>query len=466
MPPQTNDFQQLVHLIQKALFPIGAKVTESAMVTGTDSTKLREVDILVETEVGPCRISVAVEAKDEGRKMDLVRFESILGKYKVSGGVVVDKIVVVARKGFTKEVYARAGKLGVELFTLAKAATVDWSRLRPPDACLRSAVELTDYQINGRSVSELFGNTPTEVQVECHNGVYRGNVVDFAKQVFWKFVLKREREQLLRIDDTISDIILEKKFKIDFNPAPAYLTRAVTPASVVEIEEFTFNVQLYRSTEATNEFPGDFSLAHPPHVCHVSFTPQINATGKELLHNGRVKCTCCGRDHGTVKEWATKRGIHQFFAKNVDAQRMLADGVRRSPDGNAMLRASWPFCSKHRIVLGEVEHAATSVEIGIHAVRAKGKLIHKQMELSKADGSKSLIDCFEAIVGQQRVRMVLPDGIRSKQISVRLDKAESNSSARPTKRKKEGAKNTRKTSARTRCGKLSDEDLKQLRKGS
>src|SRR5947209_8616319 len=103
MPKRCNDFQNLVTLIQEALVPLGAKVTPSAMVPGPSSGTLREIDILIETPVGPYDIKIAVEAKDEGRKMDATKIEAIIGKYRGRGSLVVNKVVVVAHRGFTEE---------------------------------------------------------------------------------------------------------------------------------------------------------------------------------------------------------------------------------------------------------------------------------------------------------------------------------------------------------------------------
>ena len=55
-------------MIERALAPRGAKITESALVPGIDEDDEREIDILIESALGPHIIKVAVEAKDEGRK--------------------------------------------------------------------------------------------------------------------------------------------------------------------------------------------------------------------------------------------------------------------------------------------------------------------------------------------------------------------------------------------------------------
>ena len=132
MPQRTNEFQELVTLIQEALVPVGAKVTPSAMVPGPTSGKPREIDILVETPVGPYKIRIAVEAKDEGRKMDATKIESIIGKYRGRGSLVVNKVVVVAHRGFTEEAKNRARDEDIDLLTLDEANICDWCKSMLP----------------------------------------------------------------------------------------------------------------------------------------------------------------------------------------------------------------------------------------------------------------------------------------------------------------------------------------------
>ena len=127
MPKRTNDFQSLVALIERSLAPQGAVVTESALVGTGAKGDLREIDVLIESTVGPYKMKIAVESKDEGRKMDIVKFESIVGKYLGQSGIKVNQVVVVSRKGFFKPVHARAARENIALLTLSKAMKADWA---------------------------------------------------------------------------------------------------------------------------------------------------------------------------------------------------------------------------------------------------------------------------------------------------------------------------------------------------
>lgn len=131
MPKRTNPFQEIVTLIQEALAPVGATVTPSAMVPSPTSGKLREIDVLVETPIGLYTLKIAVEAKDEGRKLDVTKIETIIGKYRGKGALPVNKIVVIARNGFTAEARVRAQDEEIDLLTLHEAKVCNWCHLVP-----------------------------------------------------------------------------------------------------------------------------------------------------------------------------------------------------------------------------------------------------------------------------------------------------------------------------------------------
>jgi len=127
MPARTNDFQELVATIQRTTAPAGAKVTASAMVGVDGLDTPREVDILVEGKFGSTTVKVAYEAKDEKRPFDLTDFDSLTAKYRGECRVLVDRLVIVTRRGFTAGVREKAKKLDVELLTLDEAKQKDWS---------------------------------------------------------------------------------------------------------------------------------------------------------------------------------------------------------------------------------------------------------------------------------------------------------------------------------------------------
>ncbi|HUT23495.1 MAG TPA: restriction endonuclease, partial [Sumerlaeia bacterium] len=126
MPKRTNRFQEIVAAIEQAFAPKCARVNTSEMIRMKDIGVFREIDVTV--EVGPShrRVKIAVEAKDHGRKLDVTAIETIIGKYRGQGCVPIDKVVVVASRGFTKTAHEKAKLEDITLLTLQETHEFDW----------------------------------------------------------------------------------------------------------------------------------------------------------------------------------------------------------------------------------------------------------------------------------------------------------------------------------------------------
>src|SRR4051812_36183969 len=127
MPQRTNDFQELVSLIQRSLVRQGDTIEDSAMVSAQGTDGEREIDILIKTSVGPFTVKIAVEAKDEKRPIDVGTVEQLSAKYRGEGRIHVDKFIIVARNGFTKGASDKAALLDIPLITLDEAKLFDWT---------------------------------------------------------------------------------------------------------------------------------------------------------------------------------------------------------------------------------------------------------------------------------------------------------------------------------------------------
>ncbi len=143
MPKRTNDFQQLVHMVEQAYAPFGAQVTESAM------ANMREIDVLIEAPATTAshRIKIAAETKDEKRALDVIVIEQYIGKYTGKGSIQVDQVVLVARKGFTKLARERAEQVGIKLFVLNEVTQSDWTKLVPPQLAFKMPLHIDSVKL-------------------------------------------------------------------------------------------------------------------------------------------------------------------------------------------------------------------------------------------------------------------------------------------------------------------------------
>jgi hypothetical protein len=184
MPQRSNDFQHLVYLIQKALAPKDAIVVESAIVEHAGGT--REIDVLVNANIGMYRMKIAVEARDHKRKLDVTDVEMYIGKYRSPDGIPVNQIVLVSRKGFTEAAKARARAVGMKVFTLDEAHRQNWLNFIPANRkhpfVFRVAPHLAIVRIEPLIAGVDKRRVMTEGKIRCLGcGKVNGSVMWYAE---------------------------------------------------------------------------------------------------------------------------------------------------------------------------------------------------------------------------------------------------------------------------------------------
>ncbi len=124
MPQRSNEFQRLVETIHRLYAPVGAEITPSAMVKPKAGGPAREIDVLIRYKAGLSSITIAIEARDLSRPLDVTGIEEYIGKYNSNGGIAVSKVIIVARF-FSQTARNRAELLGFSLQTLNEMEKTD-----------------------------------------------------------------------------------------------------------------------------------------------------------------------------------------------------------------------------------------------------------------------------------------------------------------------------------------------------
>jgi hypothetical protein len=121
MPKRTNEFQQLVFLLQAQLGS-GAKVTESKLLTDKTTGHEREVDIVVEDERHGTKVILGIECRGTKAKVHLPDVDQLIETHRN----LTHKLIIVSKAGFTKRALKKAEMSLVETIQLADATDVDW----------------------------------------------------------------------------------------------------------------------------------------------------------------------------------------------------------------------------------------------------------------------------------------------------------------------------------------------------
>jgi hypothetical protein len=122
MPRRTNEFQQLVYLLQRQLAS-AAKVRESAMLKDKSTGSDVEVDIVIEASVGAIPVRVGIECNSESRKSTVEWVREMFGKHS---SLPIDRTVLISKAGFTPEAVAAAQAKEMVALSLDAATDQNW----------------------------------------------------------------------------------------------------------------------------------------------------------------------------------------------------------------------------------------------------------------------------------------------------------------------------------------------------
>ena len=110
------DWEQLEHLvvsIQQQLSP-DATVSHNVKLDGVDSETKRQIDVLVEQNIGQYRMRIVIDCKDYSKPVDVKGIEEFQGLVQ---DVRAQKGALVCPSGYTKSAKRRAKKLQIDLYS-------------------------------------------------------------------------------------------------------------------------------------------------------------------------------------------------------------------------------------------------------------------------------------------------------------------------------------------------------------
>lgn len=122
MPKRTNAFQQVVTLLHKQ-FQENGVVTESKELRDSSTGELREVDIVIETNVSTYPIILSIECTDSNRPATVEWVERMYGKHF---NLPTNKLVLVSRSGFSKPAEKKALAHNIVPLLLNEAEQTFW----------------------------------------------------------------------------------------------------------------------------------------------------------------------------------------------------------------------------------------------------------------------------------------------------------------------------------------------------
>lgn len=125
MPKRSNLFQRLITILHERL-DSSWNVTESKMFLDSLTGEEREVDIVLESNLGSHKIVLSIECRDQKRKADTPWVESMAKKHE---SLPTSKLVLWSASGFYEPAIRKAGKLNIDTVTSGNIESLQWAVL-------------------------------------------------------------------------------------------------------------------------------------------------------------------------------------------------------------------------------------------------------------------------------------------------------------------------------------------------
>lgn len=133
-PKDEADFKKLEKLvakIQQDLAP-NSKVSHDVKIKGKSGAQ-RQIDVLVEDQIGQYEIRIVIDCKDYKTPVDIKDVEECYGLFE---DVAAQRGVIVCPAGFTKNAKTRAQHLQIDLYSPVDTSPHKWqARLKVPTIC-------------------------------------------------------------------------------------------------------------------------------------------------------------------------------------------------------------------------------------------------------------------------------------------------------------------------------------------
>lgn len=130
--PDWKELENLVAMIQRQMSP-DANVRHNVMLDGVDSETKRQIDVLVEQNIGQYTIRIVIDCKDYSRPIDIKGIEEFHGLVQ---DVRAHKGALVCPAGFTKSALKLAQKLQIDLYRPVSTGKHKWqAKVTAPVLC-------------------------------------------------------------------------------------------------------------------------------------------------------------------------------------------------------------------------------------------------------------------------------------------------------------------------------------------
>lgn len=228
MPKRSNEFQQIVFLLERQLAD-SAVVTESRLLPRLDGSGPAEVDITVEQDVGGHHIIIGIECTARARTPDIGWVEKMIGKHE---NLPTDKCVLVSKNGFTEGAISRALSAGYPTLSIEEAKSTNWANYLGQLPLGDLLVARYELQVKGGEI-DLKEKGKGRIELDAETVLRRKDSKDEVSLKEYSLnILKDERVKREVMQDWLTKPLDERPSSFGFS-----ITHRPDPPLLLQLEE-------------------------------------------------------------------------------------------------------------------------------------------------------------------------------------------------------------------------------------
>lgn len=432
MPKRTNEFQKLVKMVQHSLSGDNVRITESAM-ESVEGLGFREIDILIEGEIGVHHIKIAVEAKDHRRKIDVTVVESIISKYYGVKSIPVNKVILVSSRGFTSGAIQKAKSANIKLMIIEKALDYNWKKqINTTEISFLNVIagikEQNELETEKLLDCQIDFEQPCahekSCQKPCIKHFNRKTIKESLIELFRRHIFDKQfRQNIIQNCESQNKEEFKLGLRYDF-PPKSYIE---FEGERVEIVSLTADTEKLKVSSLpllpAQEMPFEFKL--PLHLKGVRFKPSLEDLDiQDFFNKAMVWCKC---QKGTKELDILPKWLDKAFEKHKDTihkirednQKPIEEHLRK--EGGYIMTISLPM---HGFVLkyNNKEYIFETLHVDFIERRHQTKMKFESYKINQENASESCIHYGTAELPEGgKLRILMPDGMMSDKIILDIE---------------------------------------------
>ncbi len=307
--------------------------------------------------------------------------------------------------------------MGVDLRTLKEAGTTDWLKFDPRLWHLNTMFRITNVELSPLPEGVHIEALIAAGRMVCSHGRDCGSPIQFAWGLFWNDAMRTQTATLKELARDAEQKLEGCGARLEFQFPACHPCVVRLGGHDYPLKKVSYVVHVKAVPEAVRTSTAQFKLDIPPHICGIEVSPPVPGVAhSDLWSRATLVCCGCGKDHGLLRTWLAKK-IRCDAKSHPEMVSQIGEIARGSADGQAWYDINYRI-RNGAIRIDKAQFPIESITAVVYSATAPMR--STQYELESADGPTQSITRLEVTVADRTIEFVLPDGLASDRIVLKM----------------------------------------------